>query len=396
VVSERKHILYICHDGVIPPLGQSQVLNLLLELQGKGGLRFSLLSFEKEADLSAPAFHTTREKLEAVGISWKRLPYRRRPTGLATLFSVIEGAWFALRLHRRDPIRILHARSYVSAAIASLVKLETGIPFLFDMRGFWADEKLDVGTVTKTSLAYRAAKLAEAALLRHADVIASLSRAGVRELERWRIWGACKPRFEVVTTYANLTLFRAPPAPPAAPFTVGYVGTVHGSYLFDPFLEAFRILRRKVPEARLVVLNRYEREYLRARLAEFPSACVEIKAVEHDEVPRELGRMHAAIFFIRPTYAKLASAPTKLGELLACGVPCLTNSGVGDVEEILGASGTGAVVKGFSAPELEEGVSKLLALCADPGLRARCVNAAEAHFSLARGAGRYQEIYASL
>lgn len=390
------HILYICHDGVVPPLGQSQVLNLLLELHGREGLRFTLLSYEKEPDLSAAAFATTKAKLAAAGIPWKVLPYRRRPTGLATLLSVLEGAWFASRLHARDPLRILHARSYVGAAVASLAKLATGVPFLFDMRGFWADEKLDYGTLTASSPAYRVAKWLEAALLRHADVVASLSRAGVRELERWPLWEGRAPRFEVVTTYANLALFRPPAAPPGGPFTVGYVGSTHGSYLFEPFVEAFLLLKKKVPDARLVVLNRYEQDFLRARLASLPAGDVEIRAVEHSQVPAEMGRMHASVFFIRPTYAKLASAPTKLGELLACGVPCLTNAGVGDVEEILGRSATGAVVKGFTASELEAGVERLLALAREPGVRERCVSAAEENFSLSRGAARYREIYASM
>lgn len=391
------HILYLCHDGVVPPLGQSQVLNLLLELQGKRGLRFSLVSFEKDQDRELPAFASTKAKLAAAGIPWTVLRYRRRPTGLATLLSVCEGAWHAWRIHRRDPVQVLHARSYVSAAIATLAKLETGVPVLFDMRGFWADEKLDYGTITKSSLSYRVAKAGEALLLRQADVVASLSRAGVREMERWPLFAGQRPCFEVVTTYANLSLFRQLTAarPAGAPFTVGYVGSTHGSYLFEPFVEAFTALKKRVPEARLVVLNRYEQEFLRARLAEF-GACVEIKAVEHHDVALEMNRMDAAIFFIRPTFAKLASAPTKLGELLACGVPSLTNAGVGDVEEILGQSNTGAVLKGFSHAEIEAGVEKLVALTREPGIRERCAKAAEENFSLAKGAERYLEIYSRM
>ena len=37
--------------------------------------------------------------------------------------------------------------------------------------------------------------------------------------------------------------------------------------------------------------------------------------------------------------AKIASAPTKLAEYLGCGVPCLGNVGVGDMEAILEGEG---------------------------------------------------------
>ncbi len=396
-MSQETHILYICHDGVIPPLGQSQVLNLLLHLQGKNGIRFSLLSFEKDQDLALSAFPSTAQKLKEAEIPWIRLRYRRKPTGFATLWSVAEGVWQAMRVHRKDPIRILHARSYVPAAIASLVKSLTGIPFIFDMRGFWADEKVDVGTITKTSLPYRLAKRAESYLLRHADVIASLSRAGVREMERWPIWAGRHPRFEVVTTYANLSLFRLPEKrQEGRPFTVGYVGTAKGWYLFEPFLETFRAIKKKIPEARLVVLNRYEQEFLRERLSEFPSGDVEVKGVDHDHVPAEMGRMDASIFFIRPSYSKIASAPTKLGELLACGVPCLTNGGIGDVKEILNESMAGVVINGFSPAELEAGVGRLLALCREPETGSQCAKAAAHYFSLERGSKRYLDIYQSI
>jgi hypothetical protein len=34
-----------------------------------------------------------------------------------------------------------------------------------------------------------------------------------------------------------------------------------------------------------------------------------------------MNSMNAGVFFINPFYSKIASAPTKLGEFLGCGVP---------------------------------------------------------------------------
>ena len=54
------------------------------------------------------------------------------------------------------------------------------------------------------------------------------------------------------------------------------------------------------------------------------------------------------IFFIKPVYSKIASCATKLGEFLSCGVPCITNRGIGDHNEILTNSRTGIVLNDFS------------------------------------------------
>jgi hypothetical protein len=42
-----------------------------------------------------------------------------------------------------------------------------------------------------------------------------------------------------------------------------------------------------------------------------------------------------SIFFIRPTYSKKASSPTKQGEIMAMGIPLICNYGVGDTDEIV-------------------------------------------------------------
>jgi len=43
----------------------------------------------------------------------------------------------------RHRLRIVHARSYVPSVMALAIKRLTGVKYLFDMRGFWADERAD-------------------------------------------------------------------------------------------------------------------------------------------------------------------------------------------------------------------------------------------------------------
>jgi glycosyltransferase involved in cell wall biosynthesis len=99
---------------------------------------------------------------------------------------------------------------------------------------------------------------------------------------------------------------------------------------------------------------------------------------------------------IKPSYSKIASAPTKLAEYLGCGVPCLGNVGVGDMESILEGKQIGVALKGFSAAELDAGAGRLLTLAREPDIQQRCRSVALDLFSLDKGVEAYAALYGRL
>ena len=113
-------------------------------------------------------------------------------------------------------------------------------------------------------------------------------------------------------------------------------------------------------------------------------------------MPEMLQAIDVAAFFVTPSFSKLAMAPTKLGEFLAMGIPCITNSGLGDTAEILVSHGVGVVVPDTSASELKRGAGNLLELLRDPSLSKRCRETARSCFSLEGGAQAYDRIYRQL
>src|SRR5690606_31931895 len=139
-------------------------------------------------------------------------------------------------------------------------------------------------------------------------------------------------------------------------------------------------------------------DYIRQRLQAggVPADAVELRAASHAEVPALMARMHAGIFFYKPSYSRTACAPTKLGEFLGCGIPCLANTGVGDMATVLEGERVGVAVDAFDPAALDAGLSRLLALMQEPGLRERCVAAAHRHFSLDEGVARYRAVYHAL
>ena len=106
--------------------------------------------------------------------------------------------------------------------------------------------------------------------------------------------------------------------------------------------------------------------------------------------------MDAGIFLLEPFYSKVASAPTKLGEFLAMGIPCVTSKNIGDVESILDDGDCGVVLSSFDDEYVEKRVKDLINLSLDLEVKQRCRNTAKKYFSLKEGVVKYSELYKDL
>ncbi len=390
-------VLYISYDGLLEPLGQSQVLQYLKNLAEYHDI--TLVSYEKPADWTQVAKRKALKKIvKEAGIRWIPLRYHKSPTALATSYDLLRGFFVCTYLNIRYRIQIVHARSYVASVLALALKRIFKKCFIFDMRGFWADEKLDSGTWQPNSRIYRVSKWFEKQFLTNADVVVSLTHAGVSAIKQFPYLKDSLPRFEVISTCTNLDLFRSIPKQKNKQFTLGYVGTTTNRYMFDPVIECFKILLKIRPNSRFLIINKTEHQYIQERLNAhgISKDQVELRTAEYSEVPQLMSQMDANILFIKPVFATLATAPTKFGEFLACGIPCLSNSGAGDMGKILNEEDVGVVIDEFSSPELEKAVVKLIKLIEESQIQTRCITVASKYFSLNEGVNKYNEIYNSL
>jgi glycosyltransferase involved in cell wall biosynthesis len=390
-------LLYISYDGMLEPLGQSQVIAYLEGLAVTR--RIHLISFEKASDWRDNGRRTaTERRLSEVGIRWHPLRYHKSPSAPATAYDVAFGTILAIALTLRHRLNIVHARSYVAGLIALAIKRATGAKFLFDMRGFWADERVDGGLWPKDGRLYRMAKALERRFLLAADHVVTLTHAAAAEIRRFPYLSGKAPPISVIPTCADLDRFAIQGPPATSPFVLGYVGSVGTWYLLDEMLRCFRELQAIQPDARLLLVNRGEQALIRDRAAalDIDPSSMEIVAAEHRDMPGLIGRMTAGLALYAPSYSRIACAPTKLAEYLGCGVPVMGNTGVGDMAEVLRSRHVGVVLDDFSDKALRRGVRRLVELAREPGLQERCRRAAIDLFSLDQGVAAYQAIYDEL
>lgn len=394
----KPKVLYISYDGMLEPLGQSQVIAYLERLATDYAIH--LVSYEKPADRArADKVTAVRARLDAAEIVWYPLTYHKTPTLPATLFDIAQGTVVALWLATRHNVGLVHARSYIPALIGWVVKLLTGAKLLFDMRGLWADERTDGGIWPEGGGIFRAVKRLEKTLLLGADHVVTLTHASKQVIENFPyLRETDHAPIRVIPTCADLDRFTPSEAGKDPSFTLGYLGSIGTWYMFDEVLACFKLLRERRPDARLLVVNRNEQDLVRRMAAEagLPEDCIEITVAEHAEVPAQVRRMSAGAAIIKPVFSKIASAPTKLAEYLGCGVPCLGNVGVGDMELILETEGAGVALREFTPAERSRAVDRMLELASDPATAAHCRAVALRHFSVEDGAEDYRKIYREL
>jgi SAM-dependent methyltransferase len=390
-------VLYLSYDGLLEPLGHSQILPYLRGL-GQKGAQISLISFEKRADQAVPGqLQSMRAQLWSSGIRWLVLTYHKRPSVLATSFDVFRGTIRAWMVLQREGVRIVHARSYVAALMAWLLKRLTGVRFIFDMRGFWVDERVEGRIWASGGALFRLAKRLEQRFLQDADEIITLTERAQTTLERWP--GISSPRVTVIPTCVDLDRFPAPARsenPRAAP-TFIYAGSLGTWYLLREMLQFVEAAARRFPDARLLLLSRNRHEALRELRASGCSAQrVTVDTVMPHAVPGWLARAHVGLAFYKGGFSRQGTCPTKIGEYLAMGLPVVVNDAVGDARELIGGKGVGVVLSEFSPEAYGWALHELERLWADPALAARCRQVAESHFSLQGGVERYWAIYQRL
>ncbi|MEW9920333.1 glycosyltransferase [Marimonas sp. MJW-29] len=393
------NVLYISYTGLLDPLGQSQVLQYVLGLARDH--RITLLSFEKpHLVANKPELNALTERCRSVGVDWHRLTYHNRPGIPATIYDIVVGMRKATALARAHRIQTVHCRSYIAGIIGLTVKRNTGACFIFDMRGFWPDERVDGGVWKREWMRYRAFKWIERRLFLGADHVVSLTQAGKREIEAFDYLKEHLPPISVIPTCTNIQLFRpvTPDPQPTGAFTLGYLGSAGSWYMFEEIAKTVSLLFRLRPSSRFLVINKDEHVAIRKKLVDAGVDLnrVEIISAPFVEVSKHIARMNAGIFFYRPTWSKTATSPTRLGEFLACGKPVLANTGVGDVERTLRETSTGIGIDDFEKDTLLSGLKSLIEISEEPDIVDRCVSAAERRFSLDHGVAEYSRIYRRL
>lgn len=398
VFLKKSTVLYITRNGMLEPLGQSQVLSYLKGLAKKH--QVSLISFEKPEDrANQQVFENVEKECDRHGIRWLPQRFHHRPKVIAPAWSMIVFLFMCLREVRKGNAELIHARSYIPAAVALLVHKLTGTPFLFDMRALWPEELITAGRLKRGSIMHKSIAWVERSCLKNAAAVVSLTHAAVGYLQETYPEELKGQVIRVIPTCADLGRFSPASNKGDRPATYSCVGTVlSGWFHLDWLGEFFRQVAAQDPEAGFEVITRDATDEVRSRLGgdEDFQRRLRVFGLPPQDVHSSVQRHTVSAMFFSQGLSKLGSSPTRMGEILGCGLPVVANFGVGDVARIIEQYSVGVLVEDGSPESMKLALNQLNELRNDPELAQRCRRAAEEVFSLEAGTQAYRELYQDL
>jgi len=404
-----KNVLYISYDGMTDPLGQSQVLPYLIGLT-KNGYTFTILSCEKR-DNYVKNRQVIADILSTAGINWEPIFYTKRPPVLSTLYDYWKLKNAATKLHNKVKFDIIHCRSYIASLIGLWMTQKYCLPFVFDMRGFWADERVDGGLwdlsnpIFKTI--YNFFKRKERVFLKKSAAVVSLTHAGKNEILSWKNLNIPGDKITVIPCCVDTELFTSEGVSllqqsaaqqklniGKSDFILGYLGSIGTWYMLDEMMQFFADLKKLIPHAKLLFITQDDATGIIAKAGVYSIDRTDliITPAARNEVPLMISLFTYGLFFIKPSYSKTASSPTKQGEIMAMGLPVICNSGVGDSDAIVEKYHSGVIVKNFN---YSEAITAILTKQNDfdkNKIRDGAIN----YFSLSNGIEQYAKVYQSL
>jgi glycosyltransferase involved in cell wall biosynthesis len=386
-------VLFLSQDGIADHIGQSQIAPYILGLASRG-YDIHLLSAEKVGTETIAADY--RARFAAAGVRWTTIPYHKPLLG--TLRDLAMMARAARRIANEERITLVHCRSHPTMPVGTAVKRWTGAKLIFDFRDFWADSGIAKGRFVPV---YRFFKRLERRFVLASDHVNCLAERAAEHLRRsypeqrasWSVIPCCadfalfQPSTTIAETRAELQI-----APDAT--VLLYLGSIGADYLLDRMMTLFAELRRLRPEAifLFVVNNAAEAVHAAAQAAGLPPEAIRVIGAARPRIPELIGAADLSVIF-RADLSKLGCSPTKLGETLACGVPVIANSGIGDLDSFLRLSTNGSLTLPDLAPEtMRAGLEQVLR----QPLSATNIRQSALALSLENGVDTYASVYEAL
>lgn len=403
-----QRLLYITSDGLLEPLGFSQVVRVVEGL-ARAGWPYAILSLEKPRDLeNSTRVSMVRKRLIAAGVPWYPFPYDWSGTSRAAVENMKTLVREATRLASERRLIGIHARAYHGAVAAWSAWLAYRTPYLFDTRSYWVDERIEESRWFTTPIRLGIARGVEHQLFAAAAGIVTLTELQADDVRTGQFGPAKGREIRCIPTCANFDDFRRMPLDSltsvpidirdrlAGKLTIGIVGSINRSYLVDETLELARRILALRSDAHLLVLSS-QREAYEAAIAKagVDDRRVTIVKAEHDLMPQWLSLIDWGMLLLQPnSAAKRASMPTKLAEFFGCGVRQIHFGCNAEVGEWVRRAGSGISLDAVDSSSLERAAIQVSESVPNDHLLGNARATTEHHFSLRSGIERYQSVLA--
>tara|TARA_B100000963_G_C22579009_1_gene649919 strand:- start:232 stop:1431 length:1200 start_codon:yes stop_codon:yes gene_type:complete len=396
IIKTDEYCLYITYDGLLDPLGSSQVLPYIESLSDQG-YKFILFSFEK-TDRSQKSIIELYKRLESRGIKWFYLPFKKRRFGY---FIRIFKIWLLIKSKIKNiKVLLFHTRGITTAILYFFCGLRC--PLIYDIRAF-AGEYIDCGRLSKKSIFSLFLMFFEKYLINLSSGIVVLDQSGADYIrEKYsRIKGILK----VIPTCTNTKLFskknKLTNSSRKNYYRLVFLGGARYPYRADLAIILVKKLLKNNILCKIDFINERDHDYISdlCRKIGIPKKSYNIFSLPQREIASHLINYDAGIIFNTTGFWRRMSSPTKLGEYLASGLNIISLSGINLIDTL--SIKEPEIFEIFNENDFKNKISKARLLqienkLKDPYNSDKARKLAFEKFDLAIGNKQYKDLYDSL
>ena len=393
---KRKKILYISYDGILDPIGESQILSYLEKLSND--FDFYLITFEKKNKLNTNVHRNIKARIKKSEIKWFNLQYHKQPAILSTLYDIFRGIIVTFFILVINKISIVHVRSYIPGLIILPIKRIFNFKLLFDMRGLWINERLDRAGWSTRDLKYIFFKKVEKKLLLLSDSIICLTHESIEilinkfpEIKRKKIYHTFTCSDEKI--FKPLHKKRINQS-----IVFGHLGSVDTAYNIEIIFKFLNILLKIDQNIKLIIFNEDKHNYLfkLKKKYQINDNNIEIKFVDRHQLNEEIDKIDICIFFAKINFSIKASFPTKISEVLLAGKPIICNNINDEITKLLSKDRIG-IIYDFDLSKNQSSIYyEIKNLISEENIILRCRNFAKKTLSFSHSIKLYKNIFYNL
>tara|TARA_Y100001968_G_scaffold331183_1_gene385025 strand:- start:401 stop:1591 length:1191 start_codon:yes stop_codon:yes gene_type:complete len=389
----NKYILFISYDGLLDPLGQSQILPYIFGLNNYG-YKFIILSYEKERR-SETHIQELRKELNSKGIIWFRLSFVRGR--IRRIIRILSGANKVRYINKKYDLGFIHLRALQPALIfwVSLINK----PFIYDMRAF-AGQWIDMGAVRKDSILAKIIIYFEKLLVKKASRLVVLDDSGSKYLNtKYKT----NKQYEVIPTSTDLGKYiinKENKLNGIRIYRFVFLGGARYPYLPQKALIFIMQLMKNGYNCEVDFINESDQEYILKACKEigFPRDKLNLFSVARTELYKILPSYDCGLAFIATgTWLRMCS-PTKIGEYLAAGLHIVGLEGLAVLDRLAQESNSVDLIetKGNNILLSKEKSMKIINKINDPMRKLNARRIAKERYDLNQALKKYKKLYLGL
>ena len=390
----KKIVKFVSYDGILDPIGESQVLSYLKEISKKYSVK--LLSFEKKNNFyDQSKVKIMENRLKEFDIVWKKLKYHNFLFFLGALLNILNSIIDNLFDIIFNNIRIFHIRSLIIGLSISPFLNLFKIKFIFDMRGFWADEKADRLGWDKKKIIYLFFKKLEIRLLKYSQYIVCLTNdAKVILINDYSIKAE---KIFVIPTCVDTNKYKFKIINNRKKITFCHLGSYDTAYSIDKILLLFSSFLKIDKNIKLFIFTNQNLKKIQNKVYKYniPNNNYLICSLKKETLIKKLSHVDIGVFYANQNFSIKGSYPTKIGEFLSCGIPVLCNNFNQDITSLINQNKVG-FISDFDINNYVSIFNKIKKLINNNKIRINCRKVAENKLALTKGSKKFLEIYDKL